>query len=165
MLTNHQITAFIVGILLPMTLFLARSSGKTFGRALGEADGFDRGYQAGLREQSEYIAALQEDIGRHIRANQAQAAAHQLERDTIIQDADDRIAIYARRAAPATAADLITLDKAAQTLQLAARSWRALSAHSSANKAEEHLAKLLDIRCRVQESLSAGDELPQDRVA
>lgn len=65
MLTNHQIIALVLGILLPITLLLisAYTCGINKGKLLIEAVEFNNGYQAGLCKQSEYIGALQEDIG------------------------------------------------------------------------------------------------------
>lgn len=61
MLTTHQITAVVLGILLPMILLIGftYASALEKGKVLGAADG----YQAGLRRQSEHVDALQADIG------------------------------------------------------------------------------------------------------
>ncbi|MDF3842697.1 hypothetical protein P3W55_13355 [Pseudomonas citronellolis] len=65
MLTNHQITALVLGILLPMALLIsaAYARGTRQGRLLAAATEYVNGYEAAQAEQSEHITALQDDIG------------------------------------------------------------------------------------------------------
>lgn len=65
MLTTHQITALVLGILLPMALLIgaAHARGTRQGRLLAAATEYVNGYEAAQAEQSEHITALQDDIG------------------------------------------------------------------------------------------------------
>ncbi|MEZ1745657.1 MULTISPECIES: hypothetical protein [Pseudomonas] len=65
MLTNQQITALVLGILLPMILLCitAHTCGLRKGLKQAKLVEFDRGYQAGLAKQSQHLLALQGDIG------------------------------------------------------------------------------------------------------
>ncbi|MDZ4337147.1 MAG: AAA family ATPase [Pseudomonas sp.] len=83
--------------------------------------GYDLGYDDAKRGHELVIANQQHEI-EHLQLKAAnQRAAHQLERDAIIQDADARIAIYAARAL--TSADIQNLRIANKQLLLAAQTY------------------------------------------
>lgn len=65
MLTNQQITALVLGILLPIILLCmtAHTLGLRKGLRQAKLVEFDKGYQSGLAKQSQHVAALQADIG------------------------------------------------------------------------------------------------------
>lgn len=65
MLTNQQITALVLGILLPMILLCITVHAFGVRKGLKQATliQFDKGYQAGLYRQSQHVEALQADIG------------------------------------------------------------------------------------------------------
>lgn len=85
------------------------------------SNGYDQGYDDAKRGHDLRIDDLQHEIEHlHLKAAN-QRAAHQLERDAIIQDADARIAIYASRAL--TAGDIHTLRIANKQLLAAAKTY------------------------------------------
>lgn len=65
MLTNQQITALVLGILLPMILLIGTAYARGVSKGMLDAADikFDKGYQAGLSKQSQHIESLQGDIG------------------------------------------------------------------------------------------------------
>lgn len=85
-----------------------------------EAAGYDKGYDDAKRGHETHIEALHnayDDLHREMR--QA-AAAHRLDRDSLIQDCDKRIAHYARRASPFTDEDAAELLKISGPLRVTA---------------------------------------------
>ena len=85
------------------------------------AQGYDLGYNDAKRGHELRIAHQQHEI-EHLQLKAAnQRAAHQLERDAIIQDADARIAIYASRAM--NSVDIQNLRIANKQLLLAAQTY------------------------------------------
>lgn len=162
MLTNHQITALVLGVLLPMILLLlvAYACGINKGKLLTEAVEFSKGYQAGLAKQSEHIAALHSDIEHLHQANQAMLEAHRVDRDNLIQDADKRIAFYSKRSNPLNASDLITLEGATRSLSVARQTWLAMGANDAATTASQQEYALCGIRARLMDAINTAAAQP-----
>lgn len=160
MLTNHQITALVLGILLPMILLLigAYACGINKGKLLTEAAVYGKGYAAGLAEQAEHVEALHNDIG-------MLRESHRLDREGLMQDADRRIAFYSRRSNPLTASDLITLERVTKNLNLAQQTWLAMGASDAAQGASEVEFAVQGIRARLMSVFEAAAAQPEERAA
>lgn len=85
-----------------------------------EAKGYDLGYADCKLGHAAHIEALHDDIAeKNLQLRQAEAA-HRLDREELIQDCDERIAHYARRASPFTDADAAELMKISGQLKVTA---------------------------------------------
>ena len=89
---------FALGLaaLIPLTLAL---------RARYKAIGYARGYRSGRAEQYTRVQHLHDEIGRQKHMRDIERQGHQQRIEAVMQDCDDRIAIYARRSNPFTADD------------------------------------------------------------
>lgn len=102
-----------------------------------KAAGYSRGFNAGRSEQYARIQALHDDIARHKHIREIERQGHQQRIEAVMQDCDERIAIYARRANPFTHADVITLQAIASQLELAAATFTGLQAGDHARLAKQ----------------------------
>jgi hypothetical protein len=85
-----------------------------------EAKGYDLGYADCKRGHITHIEALHDDIAeKNLQLRQAEAA-HRLDREDLMQDCDERIAHYARRASPFTNEDAAELMKISGQLYVTA---------------------------------------------
>ncbi|QIE84945.1 hypothetical protein [Pseudomonas nitroreducens] len=85
-----------------------------------EAKGYDLGYADCKLGYAAHIEALHDDIEeKNLQLRQAEAS-HCLDRETLIQDCDERIAHYARRANPFTDEDAAELMKISGQLKVTA---------------------------------------------
>ena len=117
---SHSIQLQIIAALAIITLIgLAVWAYRAAQKA--HVQGYDLGYDDAKRGHELRIADQQHEIEHlHLKAAN-QRAAHQLERDAIIQDADARIAIYAARAL--TSVDIQNLRIANKQLLAAAKTY------------------------------------------
>ncbi|WP_160286515.1 hypothetical protein [Pseudomonas knackmussii] len=125
------------------------------------ATGYDLGYEDGKRGQLDQVNALHEDLAL-LRTRQRLAdEEHQQDRDRLIQDCDERIAFYARRASPFTEEDAVELMKISGQLQVTATTAERVGAtthRSQALRAAESASQMAD-RIRV---VLAVDEAQED---
>ncbi|MCY1353969.1 hypothetical protein D9M69_403240 [compost metagenome] len=115
------------------------------------ATGFDEGHRIANNATAERIALLHLDIDRLNR-----------QRDEVIQDADRRIAEYARRANRFTEQDLPALAAALKSLNLAADVYAGLRAGDKHSEALSAAQALLQIQQRL---LGAPDTTPASMEA
>ncbi len=162
-----QNTHFAIIAALAVALIAART---WWLRSITFAQGYDAGYADAAKGYShtisdlrEHVSALQQDIASHIRTRRSQAEIHQRALDTVMQDADARIATYARRANPFTAADRITLQATASQLDLAAETYTGLLASDQARFARQMQQRVLELAERLHTTLAAADIPDADR--
>lgn len=131
------------------------------GAQKAQATGYDLGYNDAKRGHDLRVAALHEDVERlHYKATNTEAA-HRLEREAIMQDADRRIAIYAARAL--TAEDVAALRIVNKQLLLAVQTYSNLHMDEQArfaNTAAQRFGLVID---RVAASLTA-DLAPKENI-
>lgn len=90
--------------------------------------------------------------------------SHQAQLEAIMQDADARIASYARRANPFNEQDRTTLQAAANQLDAAANTYRKMQVDDHARFAREMQQRLLNLAERLDATLQASEQ-PADKVA
>lgn len=127
-----------------------------------KAAGYARGHAAGRSEQYVKIQALQDEVTRHKNIREIERQGHQQRLEAVMQDCDDRIAIYARRANPFTEEDGITLQALANQLDVAANTYAGLGADDQARFARQMQQRARDLADRLRTALSAAKpiELP-----
>jgi hypothetical protein len=94
----------------------------------------------------------------------AKQETHQGQLEAIMQDADDRVATYARRANPFKEHDRITLQAAANQLDVAANTYTALHAPDEVRFARQMQQRLLNLAERLAAALKANDQLARQQV-
>ena len=153
--------AIAAGLILAIALIGART---WWLHSITFAQGYDacyadaaKGYTHTISDLREHVSALQQDIASHIRTRRSQTEIHQRERDTIIQDADARIAIYARRANPFTENDQAQLLAIAGKLALAADTFAGLTVGDHAQAAKRLSAHAEQMARRLYEALLAAE--------
>lgn len=117
------------------------------------ATGFDEGHEIAHSAAQERIGLLNEDLCELARKRANDEARHQLERDQLLQDADQRIAAYARRANPFNEQDLATLTGTVKTLELARNTFAGLQALDKQAEAANQLTFVRAMHDRLQEVL------------
>ncbi|MDP2746166.1 hypothetical protein [Pseudomonas sp.] len=123
--------------------------------------GYDLGYDDAKRGHELRIDDLQHEVA-HLQLKAAnQHAAHQLDRDAIIQDALARIAIFARRAAACTEADLNTLTAAANQLGFANTTYKSMHAEDPARFAHQMQLQLINLAERMRVALQHPSDAQQ----
>ncbi|MGE6790864.1 hypothetical protein ACQKFS_02425 [Pseudomonas guineae] len=88
----------------------------------------------------------------------AKQESHQAQLEAIMQDADNRVATYARRANPFNHDDRITLQAAANQLDAAANVYAGLMASDQARFARQMQQRLLNLVERLDAALKAMDK-------
>ncbi|WP_236208984.1 hypothetical protein [Pseudomonas tohonis] len=127
--------------------------------------GYGEGYDDAKLAYAERITALHSDIAR-LQEQQASARlehGHQLE--AIMQDCDERIAIYARRASPFGVADRLALADINAMLKLAANTFSGLQANDSAVRARDLMALVQDMDRRLVATLPTAETTEQEKAA
>lgn len=108
--------------------------------------------QASANATRDYeVRALRESLAGSLGTAQSLREKHKAEHEAVMQDADKRIALFARRAL--TSEDLTALQAAASQLELAAATFSSLRAEDKARHARHAQAKLLNIRERLSKEL------------
>lgn len=149
-------TALLIGFalglaaLIPLVLHL---------RPRFKAAGYARGYRTGHSEQYACIQALHHDIGQHKHIRDIERQGHQQRIEAVMQDCDDRIAIFARRANPFTQADLNNLQAIAKQLELAASTFAGLNAGDHAHRTRQLQQHTLNMAERLRVTLNAAEPL------
>lgn len=85
-------------------------------------------------------------------------ATHQAQLEAIMQDADARVAIYARRSNPFNHDDRITLQAAANQLDIAANTYSGLMLGDQVRFARQMQQRLLNLVERLDATLKASDQ-------
>jgi chlorite dismutase len=94
----------------------------------------------------------------------AKQESHQAQLEAIMQDADARVATYARRANPFTEQDRTILQFAANQLDVAANTYAGLKLSDNVRFARQMQQRLLDLAERLDATLQASEQ-PADKVA
>lgn len=152
------LTGFAIGLaaLFPLALYL---------RPRYKAAGYSRGYQAGQQQAAERIAALNSDLARHKHIRDIEYQGFQQRTEAIMQDCDERIAVYARRANPFGTADRIILADVLNTLKLAANTFAGLQCNDSAVMARGQMDQLRDMDNRLRTALAAAEPATPEQEA
>ncbi|WP_339514504.1 hypothetical protein [Pseudomonas sp. RL_15y_Pfl2_60] len=147
--TGLSVGLFIgLALLIPLSLQV-RNRYKAIGYASGRA--------SCLADQQERLGALNADLCRVKHARDLEKKGHQQRIESILQDCDARIAVYARRANPFTEQDRMALSQAAQLLGIAATTFHALDAPDQGKLARQANQGLLDMAARLRTALKAAD--------
>ncbi len=117
--------------------------------------GFDQGHEIARQASDHRIALLHEDIAALRRQQQTERTRHQLDREALIQDADRRIAEYARRSNPFTDTHLGMLSRTAATLDLAKATFGSLGARDKYSEAETRAAGMRVMHNQLKAALEA----------
>ncbi|MHC5351662.1 hypothetical protein [Metapseudomonas furukawaii] len=120
------------------------------------AAGYDEGHRIASQACNERIALLHSDIDRLSRLNNEERALHQLDRENLLQDADRRISLYARRAL--TEQDAKWLADAVKTLRLAADTFAGVYAWDKHQKALREAQELTRLHERLVKALMGPQE-------
>lgn len=131
----------------------------TLGFSKGRTNGYDEGFAATIRTQQQRVEALHKDLARLHGKLAELDAKHLSDRESIMQDADTRIAIYSRRANPLTRDDAKWLRKVAGQLQLLATMHHNLANDTAENWAYAAIAKANNLAALVDEALDAAEPL------
>lgn len=146
------IAALAVIALLGLAAWAYRSAQKA------EAKGYDQGYDDAKRGHETRIAAQQEELEQLQRKLSKQNLGHLLQVESIMQDADTRVAIYSRRANPFNHEDRITLQAAANQLDTAANTYSGLMLGDQVRFARQMQQRLLNLAERLDVTLKAMDQ-------
>ena len=162
MQTTH-LFGLLTALLITGMLFMAIASRRAAENA--RAVGYDEGYDDAKLANAKRITALNSDIARlhEQQANARLEHGHQLE--AIMQDCDERIAIYARRASPFGVADRLALADINAMLKLAANTFSGLQANDSAVRARELMALVQDMDRRLAATLPTAETTEQEKAA
>lgn len=145
-----------LALLIPLVLHL---------RPRFKAAGYARGHAAGRSEQYVQIQALHDEVTRHKHIRDIERQGHQQRLEAVMQDCDDRIAIYARRANPFTAGDHASLIAIANKLELAANTFAGLNSGDHARFARQLQQYALDMAARLQAVLESTQQALPSQTA
>lgn len=160
-------TTHLIGMLIAVQIIglMAMAIASRLNAEKARATGYDEGYDDAKLAHAQRITALHSDIAR-LQEQQASARlehGHQLE--AIMQDCDERIAIYARRASPFGVADRLALADINAMLKLAANTFSGLQANDSAVRARDLMALVQDMDRRLVARLPASEAAEQGKAA
>lgn len=160
-------TTHLIGMLIAVQIIglLAMAIANRLNAEKARATGYDEGYDDAKLAHAQRITALHSDIAR-LQEQQASARlehGHQLE--AIMQDCDERIAIYARRASPFGIADRLGLADINAMLKLAANTFSGLQANDSAVRARDLMALVQDMDRRLVATLPTAETTEQEKAA
>lgn len=123
-----------------------------------EAKGYDQGYDDAKRGHETRIAAQQEEVEQLQLKLSKQSLGHLLQVESIMQDADARVAIYSRRANPFNHEDRTTLQAAANQMEVAANTYSGLQIGDQVRFARQMQQRLLNLAERLDVALKAMDQ-------
>lgn len=157
---SHSIQIQIIAALAVITLIgLAVWAYRAAQKA--HVQGYDLGYDDAKRGHELRLYGLQEEAAHLSRTVVNQRTAHQLSLDAIMQDADQRIALFARRAAACTSADLNTLTAAANQLGVARATYQRMQAEDPARFAHQVQLQLINLAERLRTALEQPEDIQQ----
>lgn len=150
------IIGFAIGLsaLVPLTLFL-----KPRWKARGYAIGFRAGDADAQVEMAERSAALNADLVHHRNLRELDRLEYQQKAEAIMLDADERIAVYSRRANPFSTIELNALAAMANNLELSASTFAGLLAGDKARYSRQLAGLAAGMHDRLKLAL-AGEALP-----
>lgn len=160
-------TTHLIGMLIAVQIIglLAMAIASRLNAEKARATGYDEGYDDAKLAHAQRITALHSDIAR-LQEQQASARlehGHQLE--AIMQDCDERIAIYARRASPFGIADRLVLAEVYGVLKLAGDTFAGLQANDSAVRARDLMGLVQEMDRRLVATLPASETAEQGKAA
>ncbi len=160
-------TTHLIGMLIAVQIIglLAMAIANRLNAEKARATGYDEGYDDAKLAHAQRITALHSDIAR-LQEQQASARlehGHQLE--AIMQDCDERIAIYARRASPFGIADRLVLAEVYGVLKLAANTFAGLQANDSAVRTRDLMTQLQEMDRRLVATLPTAETTEQEKAA
>lgn len=158
-------TTHLIGMLIAVQIIGLLAMAIRLNAEKARATGYDEGYDDAKLAHAQRITALHRDIAR-LQEQQASARlehGHQLE--AIMQDCDERIAIYARRASPFGVADRLGLADINAMLKLAANTFSGLQANDSAVRARDLMALVQDMDRRLVAALPTAETTEQEKAA
>ncbi|MGF6692684.1 hypothetical protein M2318_002756 [Metapseudomonas resinovorans] len=123
--------------------------------ATARANGYDEGHKIAREANAERIHLLNIDLVELARKREADKTGHRLERDQLIQDADQRIAEYARRSNPFNDQDLATLAAAVRSLELARDTFAGLQALDKQAESARQAVSIRNMHDRLKSALEA----------
>lgn len=162
MQTITMLTLIIAGLVLALVGFAVYTRRRAEN---ARAAGYDEGYDDAKLAHAQRITALHSDIAR-LQEQQASARlehGHQLE--AIMQDCDERIAIYARRASPFGLADRLVLADVNAMLKLAADTFSGLRCNDSAVRDRDLMGLVQEMDRRMVATLPASETAEQEKAA
>lgn len=119
------------------------------------AAGYDQGYDDAKLAANTRATALHHDITRLQELAIATRGEHNKALEAIIQDCDERIATFARRANPFTYADFLTLHTCADQLDLLSRTFHGFGSTKNATQATHSAQQTLNMAERLRATLAA----------
>lgn len=123
-----------------------------------EAKGYDQGYADCKLGHSAHIEALHDDIAeKNLQLRQAEAA-HRLECEELIQDYDERIAHYAKRANPFTDEDAAELMKISGQLKVTAVTADRVGATTHKDQATQAATSAARMAERIRTTLAHSEQ-------
>lgn len=148
---------FLIGlsIAVPITLSL-RPRWKARGYALGYNTAYST-QQRLLDANAERISALHADLAQLTHMREIEKRGHQTSLEAVMNDCDERIAVYARRAVT-THQDVISLQHIAKQLEHAASSYSHLGATEGARMAHQAQLEALNLAERIRAALEHHPE-------
>ena len=153
------IISFLLGLaaIIPLLLNL-RGRWKARGYALGY-DAAHSSQQRLLGVSAERIRALHSDIGQLRHMREIEKRGHQTSLEAVMNDCDERIAVYARRAVT-THQDVVSLQHIAKQLEHAASSYSHLGATEGARMAHQAQLNALNLAERIRAALDQQAQPP-----
>lgn len=161
------ILGFLVGLAAGILLLLSL-------RPRWKARGYALGYDAACQSQQRLldscytrIAALNNDVAQHQQLREIEKRGHQTAVEAIMQDADERIALYARRSNPLNAQDLEDLEALSTLLDLAAATFAGVRANDKATLTRNLQQRLINMtqRLHAQPGLHATEPSAEEAHA
>lgn len=163
------IISFLLGLaaIIPLSLNL---------RGRWKARGYSLGYDAArnianpvLEANAERIRALNSDLAQHKHMRDIEKRGHQTSLEAMMQDCDDRIAVYARRASVVTHQDIQSLILIAKQLEQAGSTYSHQGAVEGARLAHQAQLEALNLAERIRAALDQQPQPPakaeQEQVA
>ena len=157
-------TTHLIGMLIAVQIIglLAMAIASRLNAEKARATGYDEGYDDAKLALAQRITALHSDIAR-LQEQQASARlehGHQLE--AIMQDCDQRIATYSRRAAAVTHQDIQQLILIAKQLERAGSAYSHQGAVEGARMAHQAQLEALNLAERIRAALDQQPQPPAD---
>jgi len=134
------------------------SSGSTAGTNSGYLAGFSAGKSAGVSEVGIRLRACYQDAEQIKQLREIERRDHKAALESIMLDCDERITLFARRSNPFGAVDCITLQAAANQLNVAANTYTGLHAPDEARFARQMQQKLLNLAEQLRIALEHSEQ-------
>jgi hypothetical protein len=157
--------AFLIGLTCAAPIVLTmRGRWKARGYTLGHAAA-SRPLQAHAEQMATRIRALHNDLERHQNMRAIEKREHQQALEAIMQDCDERIAFYSRRANPLAEQDLATLDALSPLLETAAAVFAGYQANEKATLTRQLQQRVINMAQRLRALPALTDAEPEESAA